>query len=251
MGDGTTTNGAQNNGLKTAAYTLLNYLGNQTGSYQVDQAIAAVGAGISNLKFIVVDVEPCCGELFPVTAAWKPSHAYAKNAEITDPANHVQQVTKAGKSGSTVPTWNDSGGNTTDGTVTWQDLGKTNVMDQTARVQLISDAVSEIQKNSLKAVIYTDRGSWTEITGNCGSGKTNNCSNLVSLALWDVEHRPKQCGDEIAGLLPFTPYSSLSWQSRSGNQYDFGNLLLCNGNAIFGITVDDVDLDFFDPALFE
>jgi virginiamycin B lyase len=250
VGDGTATKGAQNSGLSTAAYTLLNYSGNETGSYQVDQAIAAVGPGVSNLKFIAVDVESCCGELFTVPATWKPSHSYSKSAEITDSAKHIQQVTKAGISGSTVPIWNDSGGNTTDGTVTWKDLGKTNVIDQTARVQLISDAVSEIKRNGLKAVIYTDRGSWTEITGGCGTGKTNNCSNLISLPLWDVEHRPKQCGDEIAGLLPFTPYSALSWQTRSGNQYDFGNLPSCNGNALFGITVDDVDLDFLDPALF-
>jgi hypothetical protein len=290
VGDGNVTHGAQNNGLLTAAYTLLNFLSNGgTGSYQVDQGIAAVGAGIDNLKFMVIDVEPCCG-----WAAWKPSTKYGLPnnkqhypSEINDPANHIQKVITAGDSGTTKPKWNDNkGGTTKDGAVVWRDTG-VKIIGKAARIQRISEAVAEIQKQGLNAVIYTDennaanrhRGSWMTITGNCDTGETNNCSNLIALPLWDVEHTTfigldglKHCGDGIPGLGSFTPYSPLGWQVRSGNQYDFGlaptgddqsevsaTLMgeenpsngppSCGGDQLFGVKA--LDLDFFDPALFQ
>lgn len=43
--------------------------------------------------------------------------------QILDPAGHIQQVTGPGTTGSTIPVFNDSGGTTTDGTVTWTDQG--------------------------------------------------------------------------------------------------------------------------------
>lgn len=55
--------------------------------------------------------------------AWQASHAYALNATILDPAGHIQKVTTTGTSGATQPTFNDAGGTTTDGTVTWTDQG--------------------------------------------------------------------------------------------------------------------------------
>ncbi len=279
VGDGTPTHhGAQNLGMATGAYVLLNYLSNGgNGTYQVDQAVEAVGSGISNLKFMVVDVEPCCGEF----EGWLRLHPYALKATITDPASHIQKVVTAGTSGAWPPTtWNDFGGTTRDGTVTWKDTGAT-LISQTDRIGRISEAATEIQNQfaarDLKcavncAVIYTDRGSWNEITGNCDNGTTNNCSNLIALPLWDVgsytrtlRHKTfigldglRHCGDGVAGLLPFTPYSFSGWRNRSGNQYDFGLVVPppgqkqpCNGNAFFGVTAYDVDLDFFDPALFQ
>ena len=257
------THGAQNNGFSTGAYVLVNYFNNGgSGGYQVDQAIQAVGSGIGKLRFLAVDVEVCCGEF----VSWQKSHAYALKNQIMDPASHMQRVIKAGTSGPTAPTWNDSGGTTTDGTVTWMDTGVT-VLSRAARVRRISQAVSYIQALNppIQAVVYTDRGNWAEITGNCDNGSANNCSNLISVPLWDVEHKKggfigpdglRHCGDGIVGLLPFQPYSSASWQSRSGNQYDFGlynpapPATPCNGNALFGITAQDVDLDYFDPSVF-
>lgn len=54
---------------------------------------------------------------------WTATHAYSLGAQILDPAGHIQQVTTAGTSGSLIPTFNDSGSTTTDGTVTWTDEG--------------------------------------------------------------------------------------------------------------------------------
>jgi hypothetical protein len=257
VGDGVNTKGAQGNGLLTAAYALLNYFDNsETGTYQVDEAFQAVGSGANNLKFMMVDVEPIPGESFQ---AWLPTHKYALSAKITDLASHIQKVVTAGTSGNSVPSWNDSGGTTIDGTVTWKDTGVL-MLDRASRIERISEAVQEIQAKGLKAVIYTDRGSWKEITGNCNKGSSNNCSNLMALPLWDVEHKTfigsdglKHCGDGFPGLQWVQnegPYPPMGWQTRSANQSDFGLSPKCNGNAIFGITVDDVDLDFFDPALF-
>ncbi len=58
-----------------------------------------------------------------VTATWTSSTFFPLGYEIVDPSGHIQQVTTAGVSGTTTPTWNDSGGTTSDGSVVWQDEG--------------------------------------------------------------------------------------------------------------------------------
>ena len=52
-------------------------------------------------------------------------NAYLLGTEIQDPANHIQKVTTAGTSGATIPTFDDSGGTTPDGTgsLVWTDQG--------------------------------------------------------------------------------------------------------------------------------
>jgi hypothetical protein len=56
-------------------------------------------------------------------AAWVASHSYAVGALIYDGAK-VQQCTTAGTSGEAAPTWNETlGGITTDGNVTWINIG--------------------------------------------------------------------------------------------------------------------------------
>jgi len=274
--------GAQSAGLNTGAYILLNYFAKDSAEYQIAQAIDAIGSAISDLRFIVVDVEICCGEF----TSWKASTSYAINSVIMDPANHIQKVTAAGTSGPTAPAWNDAGEFPADGTVVWQDTGKV-VIDQAARIARISAAVSAIQAYNLPhgAVIYTDgpNKNWQTITGSCGTGWINNCASLIALPLWDVEHKAfyggdglLHCGDGIAGLVPFTPYSSTTWQARSGNQYDWGfastsssiiapswdeyELGLapaakraCSGESnLFGLPASStLDLDYFDPTLFQ
>ena len=54
--------------------------------------------------------------------AWVAGNTYALGTNILDPAGHIQQVTTAGTSGGTIPTFNDLGSNTTDNTVVWLDL---------------------------------------------------------------------------------------------------------------------------------
>ncbi len=60
------------NSLKTGAYILLNYFSKESAAYQVGQAITAIGTAITDLKFIAVDVEICCGEF----TSWQASTPY-------------------------------------------------------------------------------------------------------------------------------------------------------------------------------
>ena len=65
---------------------------------------------------------------------WIPNAPYGVGQIIVDPANHIQSATQAGTSGATQPSWDDTGGTTSDGpespelpgfvgNVVWQDLG--------------------------------------------------------------------------------------------------------------------------------
>ncbi len=59
----------------------------------------------------------------PGTGTWLANSAYQVGQTIVDANGHVQQVSAAGTSGVSVPNWNDSGGVTVDGGVTWTDMG--------------------------------------------------------------------------------------------------------------------------------
>lgn len=222
-----------------------------------------MGDGLDSLKFMAVDVEPCCGEF----QSWQASHQYAVSAEsesgdadttttttlasITDPANQIQAVITPRLSSSSAPAWNDVGGLNVDGTVVWQDTGQT-VIPLKERIKRIRAAVYAIQAYGKPAVIYTTKRSWRDIAGNCGGGSASalKCSSLMRLPLWDVEHGKLTCGDAVVGLSPFTPYTPNTWQSRSGNQFDYGlvPLIRCSGVQLFGITLD---LDYLDPSLLQ
>jgi hypothetical protein len=54
---------------------------------------------------------------------WLHGVQYFVGQTTIDPAGHTQKVTVAGVSGGSLPAWNDAGGNTTDGGVTWHDEG--------------------------------------------------------------------------------------------------------------------------------
>jgi hypothetical protein len=261
-------------GLKTGAYVLLTYFSNKSPKYQLSQAVQAIGSAITALKLLVVDVEICCGEF----VNWKASTPYLAGAQIMDPANHIQKVISAGTSGAMPPAWNDTGSTTPDGTATWQDSGLV-VVNQTQRIAYVSNAVSYINQQypNLHVAIYTSNGSdknWQTITGNCGTTGTNLCPSLISLPLWDVEHKlftagdgTKHVGDGVAGLVPWTPWGSTTWQGRSGNQYDWGSCakaalpleqnadpearpaVKCGNNSYFSLNA--VDLDYFNPTLFQ
>ena len=58
-------------------------------------------------------------------AAWQANFVYPLNAEIVDVGGHIQKVTTAGTSGSSLPTFNDTGGTTAEGpnTLVWTDQG--------------------------------------------------------------------------------------------------------------------------------
>ena len=60
----------------------------------------------------------------PTASLWTASTAFTKGAQIVDPNNNIEQANNAGTSGATAPPWAQVVGNTTtDGTVTWTNLG--------------------------------------------------------------------------------------------------------------------------------
>jgi hypothetical protein len=63
------------------------------------------------------------GPTNPLPFGWQTSTAFKTGQQFVDPAYHLQLVTVGGTSGSTVPAWNDSGGTTIDGRITWTDQG--------------------------------------------------------------------------------------------------------------------------------
>ena len=63
----------------------------------------------------------CSGKFQP--PAWVASKAYALSDVVKDSSGHSQVCITAGTSGPSGPSWNDSGGTTTDNTVIWADRG--------------------------------------------------------------------------------------------------------------------------------
>jgi uncharacterized protein (TIGR03437 family) len=81
-------------------------------------------SGDGNVIYALVDVAGgASGSSGP--SEWQPSHVYAIGSTVLDPSGHIQTATVAGVSGATPPPWNDTGGASPDGTVTWQDTGVT------------------------------------------------------------------------------------------------------------------------------
>jgi hypothetical protein len=59
----------------------------------------------------------------PLITSWAATTAYVLGQWILDSSSHVQQVTTAGTSSGSIPTFNHAGGNTSDGSVVWADQG--------------------------------------------------------------------------------------------------------------------------------
>jgi hypothetical protein len=89
--------------------------------------------GLTTIKFIgVYSVLPnfAIATLTNITSwTWVASTAYTKGTIVND-GTHLQVVATAGTSGTGTPTWNHSGSTTTDGGVTWQDLGINPTVEQ-------------------------------------------------------------------------------------------------------------------------
>jgi hypothetical protein len=256
--------------LNTGLYVLLNYYDAATNAFaggktQVDNAVNNLGSSaLSNLKVIAIDVEPCapCGEF----ESWKPGYNYVVKPDtttrITDPSHHIQVLIKSGMSGPGPDTdieWNSNkGGITYDGAdgiggAEWQNTGFIfDPDDFTNHILEIESAAMEAKAYTTNVIIYTSKAAWQQLTNSCD--KTS-CLPLISLPLWTTGGSyyagdgTMHCGNGVAGLVPFTPFSANSWQSRSGNQFDLGPSSCAGENGLFGPGVT-FDLDYFDPTLF-
>lgn len=84
----------------------------------------------------LLDVNGAIRSTLTPIITWTPSHAYSVNDTVIDGASHKQTVTTCNgtcTSSATVPTWNDSGGTTADGSnpnnLIWTDLGLVTTWD--------------------------------------------------------------------------------------------------------------------------
>jgi YVTN family beta-propeller protein len=79
-----------------------------------------------------------------IAFGWQPSFAVNVAIQFVDPAYHLQVVHAAGTTGLTMPTWNDSGGTTTDGTAVWTDTGILPQYCPTNPVLLVSSNIADL-----------------------------------------------------------------------------------------------------------
>lgn len=111
-----------------------NYIGNVLGKNPprpIDQLQNQIWFNIGST---LNTAAPLFNELFPFwidpsssVPAWKASTAFAASQLITDPNGNIESVQTAGTSGSAAPAWNATAEQTTtDGTVTWKNLGPMN-----------------------------------------------------------------------------------------------------------------------------
>jgi hypothetical protein len=111
-------------------------------------------------------------------AAWIPTHAYAVHTKILDGNNNVEFVTTAGTSGSTVTFNTTAGGTTTDGTVTWTNLGAL----ATAAVPEAGGTSGMIIDNTVGSA--TEPGAsniyFSTLSGGCGTGGADGCAVQAS-----------------------------------------------------------------------
>jgi hypothetical protein len=113
--------------------------------------------------------------------SWLASHSYALNALITDSNANVEQVTTAGTSGSSAPTWNTSlGGTTTDNTVTWTNRGKAGTW-QASRVYALNTVITDSNGNEEQVTTAGTSGttapSWNTTVGGTTTDNTVTWTN--------------------------------------------------------------------------
>ena len=129
------------------------------------------------------------GVTLTLAGAWA-SGTYTIGHEILDSAGHIQKVTVGGTTGGSAPTFNNTGGTTTDSGVTWTDFGvfnKWRIAVQNIGVGLLTISPNGLQldgssssitvANSDGTSIYCDGANYFTERG--GSG--NNAGGVVSL----------------------------------------------------------------------
>jgi hypothetical protein len=141
--------------------------------------------------------------------------------------------------------------------------GKLNPAPLSTRLMIIAQALQQITSSGKSAVIYTSPLAWNRVTSRATCSQVNGQVVCVAGASGDVQAYPLweltsyhgfrdssgklHCGDGIPSLTPFTPFDG--WSVTLGKQYDIGPTQnFCAGTRLSGL---QVDLDVFDPSLFQ
>jgi len=154
---------------------------------------STTGGTVSDNAVVWADQGPLSGN---TVFTWQPTNAYDLNAQIVDPANHIQQVTTAGSSAASQPTFND-GGTVIDGLV-WMDIGST-----------VSWAASA---SYTPGTLFVNPGSFLQKVTTAG------ISGTPAQPAWNEN----PTGSTIDGL-QWTDQGHLVWQA--GQLFTLGNLI--------------------------
>lgn len=114
--------------------SLSDFFGDHPSARMKGAVPAAVGNGAANdTAGLTAAIRACsaigsdlfipAGEYLISHSTWYSGLSVLVNDHILDASNHIQLCTTSGISGSTLPTFNHSGGTTSDGTVVWTDQG--------------------------------------------------------------------------------------------------------------------------------
>lgn len=137
---------------------------------------------------------------------------------------------------------------------------------------IIAQALQQVTSSGKSAVIYSNQTAWNKVTSGAICSQVNGqvvCAagspgQAQAFPLWkftsynsfhDSSGKP-HCGDGVPSLTPFTPFDGWGTTPGSpgalGKQYDIGvRAKKCAGfTYLHGIKVQ-VDLDVFDPSLFQ
>ena len=120
-------------------------------------------------------------------SAWAPNTAYALNQLIVDSNGNVEEVTTAGTSGASVPTWVTTiGGVTSDGTVSWTLQGASNAVTTWSPVVITVPTGQDLQINLTNSLSFPTTGAPNNvptslvIVGQLGGGLGNSATSTVS-----------------------------------------------------------------------
>jgi hypothetical protein len=87
-------------------------------------------------------------------AVWTMTHPYTLGQTILDPNGYIQQVTVAGTSAGTIPTFSQSIGTlTVDGSVTWRNIGAAGNIPWTATTTVLQDQQFRDANNNIQQVL--------------------------------------------------------------------------------------------------
>jgi hypothetical protein len=176
--------------------------------------------------------------------SWQANTAYTQGASfgttvIEDSAHHIQSVYVAGTSGATIPTFNDGGAPTTDGTMTWYDMGPaSSVLPQVNLTPIVLDQCdtgfsdSSTIGNPICTGAPVDNGNIfvCDVAGTCAVGGPANTERV---------HRDQEevvVATAITGSNPYTltldhAVINPNWASGQSPQAWWGNRPITNAGV--------------------
>ncbi len=191
--------------------------------------------GSSNVAMMPLDVAPLYfiidvtdGSGFTIVSqlgTWQPDTPYCKDARILDANDHIQYLNDPGVSGSELPEFDDEGGTTSDGSLTWNDGdlvpgGFVHVIAQViegvspmppypATIEWIEQPVNVVAGATMADIVIAVKDQYGNPYGfqnfnvrlNC-LGDANGNSDLIE---WNGDFDKATGITTLAGLTPSTP----------------------------------------------